>query len=75
MDEQTVEGIADGNAARLGIQDDSLAHLQVALFVKVGVHHAGTRLDDRNAGGVAYKVDKPSTATWYAEVYIPHGIQ
>ena len=75
MNEQTVEGVADADAARLGVVDDGLAHLQVAVLVEVGVHHAGTRLDDGHAGRVAHEVDELAAATGYAEVDVAHGIE
>ena len=75
MNEQAVEGIADGYAAGLGVVDDRLAHLQVTILIKIGVHDTGTRLDDRYTGGVSDKVDEFATATGDAEVDIADGIQ
>ena len=75
MDQQTVERVADADAARLGVVDDSLAHLQVAVFVEVGIHNAGTGLDDRDAGGVAHEVDKFTSTTWNAKVDVADGVQ
>ena len=75
VDDETVQGVAHRGTARLGIVDDSLSHLQVALHVEVGVHHASSRFNDRNAGGVAYEVYQSASATWDAQVDISYGIQ
>ena len=75
VDKQTVQGVADGNTAGLGIADDSLAHLEVALFVKVCIYYTGTSLDDRNACSVAYEIDETTAATGNAEVDVPNGIE
>ena len=58
MDEQRVERIANADATRLGVVDDGLSHLQVALLVEVRVYHTGSCLDDWHTGCVANKVDE-----------------
>ena len=75
MNEKTVEGVADRDAAGFGIIDNGAAHLQVAVFIEIGVHHAGTGLDDGDTGGVAHKVDEFATTAWDAEVHITYGIE
>ena len=55
--------------------DNGLAHLQVAVLVEIGVDDAGTGLDDRDTGGVAYKVNKFPSATGDAEVHVAHSIE
>ena len=75
MDKQTVEGVADRDTARLGIVDDGLAHLQVSIFVEVGVHDTSASLYDRYACVVPDKLYKPLSAARNAEVYIPYSVQ
>ena len=75
VDDKAVEGIAHRDTTCLGIADNLLAHLQVSLFIEIGVDDAGTGLDDGDAGGVANKVDETTSATGNAEVYITHGIE
>ena len=75
VDEETIQGIADADTACLGVVDDCFAHFQVTVLVKIGIHHASPRLDDRDAGSVAHEVDKFAAATWDAEVHIAHSIQ
>ena len=75
MNEQAVEGIANGDTAGLGIVDDRLAHLQVTVLIEIGIHDTSARLDDRYTGGVSDKVDELTTTTGNAEVDIADGIQ
>ena len=75
MDKQAVQGIADTDATGLGIVDDSLAHLQVAVLVEVGVHHTGSCLDDGDAGRITDEVDKLSATTGDTEIHVTYGIE
>ena len=75
VDEQAIQRIAHTDTAGLGIVDDGLAHLQVAVLVEIGVHYAGTRLDDRDTGSIADKVNQLAASTGDAEIDIAHGIE
>ena len=75
VDEQRVECIADADTTGLGVADNLLGHLQVAVFVEVCVYHAGSRLDDGDAGGVAHEIDEASASSWNAQVYVAHSVQ
>ena len=75
MNDERVERVAHTHAARLGIGNDATAHVGVGLLIKVGMHHASTRLDNRHARRIAHKVDKFLSATWYAEVDISHRVE
>ena len=75
MDDEAVEGVTHRYAACLGIADDFLAHLHVAVLVEIGVDDASTSLDDGDAGGVAHEVDEATSATGNAEVDVTHGIE
>ena len=44
-------------------------------WISRGIHHAGTCLDDGNAGGVTHKVNELAAATWNAEVYVADGVE
>ena len=75
MDDERVESVAHTHAARLGIGDDAAPHVEVAILVKVGMYHAGTRLDDRHASRVAHKANELFSSTRNAEVNISHSVQ
>ena len=75
MYEQTVERIAYADATRLGIIDNGTSHLEVALFVKISVHHSGTRLDDRNAGSITYEINQPTSAARDTKINIANSIK
>ena len=75
MNQQTVERIAYAHSSALGIGDDALAHLQVAILVEVTMYHAGSGFDNRNFGSITDEVDKLLSSTRNAEVNIAHGIQ
>ena len=75
VNEQAVEGVADRDATGLGIVDNRLAHAEITLFVEIGIHHTGTRLNHRHPGGIPDEVDELTTATGDAEIHVPHGIE
>ena len=75
MNQQTVERIAYAHSSALGIGDDALAHLQVAILIEVAVYHASSGLDNRHFGSITHKVDKFFSATRNAEVDIAYSIQ
>ena len=75
MDDEAVEGVAHADATGLGIMDDALALVEVAVFVEIGMNHASTCLYDWHLGIVAHEVDELSAATWYAHVDIAHSIK
>ena len=75
MNQQTVKGVAYRDTTRLGIVNDGFTHLQVTFLIEIGVYHSCTSLNDRDAGGITDKVDKLSSTTGDAKVYIAHGIQ
>lgn len=53
MDDQTIQSVADADAACLGIVDDLAPFFFVSIFVKIGMADTGSRLNDRYAGMVA----------------------
>ena len=75
MDDKTIQGIANADTTSLGITDDGFAHLQVALFVEIGIDNTCTRLNDWYAGSIANKVDKASSTTRNTQVDIAYGIE
>ena len=75
VNNQTVEGVAHADATCLGIVDNGLTHLQVALLIEIGVDNTGSSLNHRDAGCVADEVNQSASASWYAEVYVANGIQ
>ena len=75
MNQQTVERIAYAHSSALGIGDDALAHLQIAILVEVTVYHAGSGFDNRNSGSITDEVDKLLSTTRNTEVDIAHCIQ
>ena len=72
MDDKAVESVAHTHTSCLAILYYACPHCSVAKFVEVGMHHAGTSLNDRNACRIAHKVNQSPTATRYAEVDIAH---
>ena len=72
MDDKAVESVAHTHSSCLAILYYARSHSSVAKFVEVGMHYAGTCLNDRNACRIAHKVDQSSAATRYAEVDIAH---
>ena len=66
MDDQTIQSVADADAACLGVVDDSCPFLYipvaveegVSIFVKIGMADTGSRLNDRYAGMVADVIDQ-----------------
>ena len=72
MDDKTVESVAHTYTPCLAILYYARPHSSVAKFVEVGMHYAGTCLNDRNACRIAHKVDQSSAATRYAEVDMSH---
>ena len=75
VDNQAVEGIANANTTCLGVADDSLAFLHVAIHIEVGVHHTSTRLDDRNTSCISHEIYQATTTTRNAQVDIAYSIQ
>ena len=75
VDDEAVEGVADADATRLGIDDDGDGFLQVGGAVDIAVYDAGTRLDDWHAGVVADIVDEAVAATRDDEVHLAVGCQ
>ena len=75
MDDETVQGVANTDPARLSIADDGFAHIQVAIDIKIGIDNACSGFYDRNTSGVAYKVDEAASAARYAQVDVPYGVQ
>ena len=49
MDDQTIQSVADADAACLGIVDDLAPFFFVSIFVKIGMADTGSRLNDRYA--------------------------
>ena len=72
MNDKAVESVAHTHTPCLAILYYARSHSSVAKFVEVGMHYAGTCLNDRNACRIAHKVDQSSAATRYAEVDIAH---
>ena len=66
VDNETVQGVANTDPARLSIADDGFAHIQVAIDIKIGIDNACSGFYDRNTSGVAYKVDEAASTTRYA---------
>ena len=75
VDDKTVKSVADRDTTRLGVEHDGLAFLKVARLVKISVDNTRPRLDDWDTCRVTHKVDEPTPATRYAEVYIAHSVQ
>ena len=75
MDQQRVECIAHTRPAGLGIVYDNTSHRRVACCVKIGMHHTGTRLDDRHLGRFAHHPDESLAASGYAQVYVSHSLK
>ena len=75
MDKQAIQRIADADATRFGIQDNPLAHLQIALGIEISIHHTSSRLDDRHTSIVAHEVNQPAPATRNANIDIPHSAE
>ena len=75
MDEQRVERITNTDAAGLRIIDNGLSFLQVAILVEINMHHASTRLNNRDAGRITYEVDELASTTRDAEIYVSYCIQ
>ena len=73
--DQAVQGVADAHAPRFRIENDGLAHLQVACRVEIRVHHAGAGFDAGDAGVVADKVDEPAAAARDDDVDVADGVQ
>ncbi len=70
VDDEGVEGIAYAHSSALGIRDDALAHLQVAILVEVAMYHAGSRLNDWHLGGISHELDEFLASSWNTEVDI-----
>ena len=75
MHEQSVECVAHAHASRLGILYDACRHQQVGRGCHIGMHHAGSRLDDRDARRIAHKLDEALASARYAHIYISCGSQ
>ena len=58
MDDQTIQSVADADAACLGIVDDLAPFFFVSIFVKIDMADTGSRLNDRYAGMVADVIDQ-----------------
>ena len=75
MDDEAIKGIAHTYASSLGIVDDTLAHIEVAKFIEVSMHHTSSCLDDRHLGIVAHKVNQFATASGNAHIDVSYGIE
>ena len=75
MYQEAVQRITYAHPTRLGIIDDGLTFLQVAILIEVGMYHTGTCLYNRNTGIVTHKFYQFLTATGDAEIHISHSIQ
>ena len=75
MDNQTVEGVADRDTARLGIMDNGHSNLQRTKLIEIGVDYTGTRFNYRHLGGVANELYQFLAATRDAYINIAHGIE
>ena len=65
MDDEAVEGIADADTARLGVEDDGRGFVEVGSTVDIAVDNAGTGFDDGHLGVLADIVDKTAAAARY----------
>ena len=57
MDDETVEGIANADAARLCIHDDGCSFLKVGCAVHVAMHHARSCFNHWHLGMLAYIIN------------------
>ena len=75
VDDETVQRITNGDTACLGVGNNGSPHVEVAVLVEVGVHHASTGLNDGHAGIIANEVYQPTSAARYTEVDVAHGTE
>ena len=75
MDDEAVEGVADADAARLGIHDDGNGLLEVSGTINVAMDDASARFDDWDASILADVVDEATAATGNDKVHHPTSLQ
>ena len=75
VNQQPAECIAYAYSSALGIGDDALAHLQIAILVEVTVYHAGSGLYNRYFGSITHEAAALLSPPRDTEVAIPHCIQ
>ena len=63
MNDEAVEGVADADAARLSIQDDSLCFLHIGSAIHIAMHYSSARLNDRYLCMLTDIIDQSAAAT------------